>query len=96
MYNSEKNNRASPRPKWEVANSDDFELNQLIYEKEIVRFIKSRRLTWLGRVKRMPGHRTIWRILEWRLVGRRVRGKQRKCCLDAVKRLGIHGWRRMG
>jgi hypothetical protein len=40
------------------------EMNELIGNADIVRFIKSRRITWLGHVMRMDENRTPKRVLE--------------------------------
>jgi len=48
------------------------EVNELIGSADIVRFIKSRRMAWLGRVMRMDGGRMPRRILEWKPMGRRI------------------------
>ena len=42
----------------------NYELNELIGNTDIVRFIKSRRITWLGHVMRMDDMRTPKRILQ--------------------------------
>jgi len=44
----------------------------------MVRFIKSRRIAWLGRVTRMDGGKMPRKILEWKPMGRRIRGRPRK------------------
>jgi len=54
------------------------ELNELMGNADIVRFIKSRRMAWLGHVMRMDGGRMPKRILEWKPMGRRIRGQPRK------------------
>jgi hypothetical protein len=54
------------------------ELNELIGSADTVRFIKSRRMAWLGHVMRMDGGKMPRRILEWKSMGRRIRGKSRK------------------
>jgi hypothetical protein len=41
-------------------------------------FIKSRRIAWLGHVMRMDGKRTPKRILEWKPVGTRIKGRPKK------------------
>ena len=61
---------------WRIRMS--YELNKLIENVDIVRFIKSRRIAWLGQVMRMDGKRTPKRILEWKPVGTRIRGRPRK------------------
>ena len=53
------------------------ELNELIGNEDIVRFIKCRRVAWLGHVMRMDGGRMPRRVLEWKLMGRRIRGRPR-------------------
>jgi len=54
------------------------ELNELIGNTDMVRFIKSRRMACLGHVTRMDGGRMPRRILEWKPMGRRIRGRPRK------------------
>jgi len=44
----------------------NYELNELIGNADIVRFIKSRRIAWLGHVMRMDDKRTPKRILQWK------------------------------
>jgi hypothetical protein len=56
----------------------NYELNKLIENADIVRFIKSRRIAWLGHVMRMNNKRILKRILEWKPIGTRIRGRPRK------------------
>jgi len=42
----------------------NYELSELIENPDIVRFIKSRRIAWLGHVMRMDDKRTPNRILQ--------------------------------
>jgi hypothetical protein len=51
------------------------ELNELIGNADIVRFIKSRRIAWLGHVRRMDDKRTTKRILQRKPIGTRTRGR---------------------
>jgi hypothetical protein len=53
----------------------NYELNELIRNADIVRFIKSRRIAWLGHVMRMDDKRTRKRILKWKPIGTRTRGR---------------------
>jgi hypothetical protein len=62
------------------------ELDELIRNADIVRFIKSRRMNWVGHVRRMEGGRIPRRILEWKPIGRRIRGRPRKSGLKTVKK----------
>jgi len=50
----------------------NYKLNELTENTEIVRFIKSRRIAWLGHVMRMDDKRTHKRILEWKPIGTRI------------------------
>ena len=54
------------------------ELNELVRNADIVRFIKSRRIAWLGHVMWMDEKRIPKRVLEWKPTGRRIRGRPRK------------------
>ena len=66
---------------------------------DIVRFVKCRRLAWLGHVIRMDEKRTPKRVLEWKPIDRRIRGKPRKRWIDDVlediERMGTRGWRKL-
>ena len=61
------------------------ELNELIENAEIVRFIKSRKIAWLGHVMRMDEKRTPKRVLQRKLIGRRIRGRPRKRWIEHVE-----------
>jgi hypothetical protein len=52
----------------------NYEMNELINNAGIVRFIKSRRIAWPGHVMRMDDKRTPKRIMEWKPIGTRIRG----------------------
>jgi ABC-type transporter Mla maintaining outer membrane lipid asymmetry ATPase subunit MlaF len=67
------------------------ELNELIENADIVIFLKSRRIAWLGHVMRMDEKRTPKRVLEWKLRGRRIRGRQGKDGLRMLKKI-YRGW----
>jgi hypothetical protein len=70
----------------------NYELNELIGNADIVRFIKSRRIAWLGHVIRM---RTPTRILQWKPIGSRTRGRPRKRWIAGIEEdLQIMGVRR--
>jgi hypothetical protein len=56
----------------------NYELKELIKNADIVRFIKSRRIAWLGHVMRMDDKRTPKRILEWKPICTRISGRPRK------------------
>ena len=73
--------------------------HELIGNVDIVRFIKSRRIAWLGHVMWMDGGRMPRRILEWKPLGTRVRERPRKRCIEDVEEdiqtMGIRGWRKL-
>jgi len=56
----------------------NYKLNEPIENAEIVKSIKSRRIAWLGHVMRMDDKRTPKRILQWKPIGTRIRGRPRK------------------
>ena len=74
-------------------------LNKLIEKADIVRFIKSRRIAWLGHLMRMDEKRTPRRVLEWKPIGRRIRGRPRKRWIEDVEedtqRMGIRVWKKL-
>ena len=71
------------------------ELNELIGNADVVRFIKGRRITWLGHVTRMDGGRMPRRILEWKSMGGRMRGRPKKRWIEDVQMVGIREWRKL-
>jgi hypothetical protein len=54
----------------------NYEPNELTENADIVRFIKSR-IAWLGHVMQMDDKRTPKRILEWKPIGTRTRGRDK-------------------
>jgi hypothetical protein len=76
----------------------NYELNELIGNTGIVRFIKSRRRAWLGHVMRMDDKRTPKRILQWQPLGTRTRGRPRKRWIAGIEEdwqiTGVRRWRK--
>jgi hypothetical protein len=76
----------------------NYELNELIGNADIVRFIKSRRIAWLGHVMRMDDKRTPKRILQWKPIGMRTRRRPRKRWIAGIEEdlqiMGIRRWRK--
>jgi hypothetical protein len=74
-------------------------LSTLIENTDIVRFIKSKRIAWLGNVMQMDEKRTPKRVLEWKPIGRRIRGRPSKRWTEDVEediqRMGIRGCRKL-
>jgi hypothetical protein len=63
----------------------NYELNELIEKADIVRCIKSRRIAWLRYVMRMDDNRTPKRILQWKPIGTRIRGRPRKRWIAGIE-----------
>jgi len=76
----------------------NYEPNELIENADKVRFIKSRRIAWLGHVMRTDDKRTPKRILEWKPIGTRTRGRPRKIWIADIKEdmqiVGVRRWRK--
>ena len=73
----------------------NYELNKLVENAGVVRFIKSRRIAWLGHVMRMDGNRTPKNILEWKSISTKIRGRPRKrWIVDIEEDMQIMGIRR--
>ena len=63
----------------------NYKLKDLIKNTDIVRFVESKRMSWLGHVMRMEGKRIPKRVPEWKPAGRRNRGKPRKRWIDDIE-----------
>jgi hypothetical protein len=63
----------------------NYELNELIGNADIVKFINSRRIAWLGHVMWMDDKRTPTRILQWKPIGKRTRGRPRKRWIAGIE-----------
>jgi hypothetical protein len=78
----------------------NYELNELIEDLGIVRFIKSRRIASLGHVMRMDGKITPKRVLEWKPIGMRIGGRPMKRRIINIEEdlqiMGIRQLRRQG
>jgi hypothetical protein len=77
----------------------NYELNDIIKNADIVRFVKSKRMAWLGHVMRMEGKRIPKRVLEWKPAGRRNKGRPRKRWIEDIEEdiqiMGVRGWRKL-
>jgi hypothetical protein len=75
----------------------NYELRELIENADFVRFIKSRRIAWLGHVMQMDDKGTPNRILEWKPIGTRIRGRPIKKWIVHIEEdmqiMGIRQWR---
>jgi hypothetical protein len=76
----------------------NYELNELMGNADIVRFVKSIRIAWLGHVMRMDDKRTPKRILQWKPIGTRTRRRPRKRWVAGVEEylqiMGVKRWRK--
>jgi hypothetical protein len=73
----------------------NYKLNELIGNADIVRFIKSRRIAWLGHLIWMDDKRTPKRMLQWKPTGTRTKGRPRNRWIsDTEEDLQIMGVRR--
>ena len=61
------------------------ELNYLYSSPNIVRVIKSRRMTWAGHVARMGEERGVYRVLVGKPEGRRPLGRPRHRWVDNIR-----------
>jgi hypothetical protein len=54
------------------------ETDKLIEGADLVRFIKARRIKWLGHIQRMDQTRPARRLLDWKPMGTRAVGRPRQ------------------
>jgi hypothetical protein len=72
------------------------ELSELIGNAGIARFIKRRRIAWLGHVMWMDEKRIPERVLEWKPTGRKIRGRPRKRRIEEdIQLMRIREWRKL-
>lgn len=80
---------------WRIRSN--IEIDQILKGEDIVRFIKSLRISWLGHVERMGIDRTPKNLLHNNIIGVKRKGRPRKRWLQDVEqdlsRMGIRGWR---
>ena len=73
------------------------EINKILRGEDLVRYIKSLRLRWMGHVERMENERIPKRLIHNDIIGVRKRGRPRKRWLQDVeqdmRRMGIRGWK---
>jgi hypothetical protein len=73
------------------------ELENAIRYKNIVRHIKSKRLSWLGHVERMPNERVAKTIYKWKSYATRPKGRPRLRWEDDerndLRKMGVENWK---
>jgi hypothetical protein len=63
------------------------ELDDLIQRKNIIRYIKSQRLKWLGHVERVPKGREVAKIYKWKTFASRAIGRPKNRWEDDVRKV---------
>jgi hypothetical protein len=61
------------------------ELEEILRGEDIVKFVNSQRLAWLGHVERMDEERMSRKLLHGKMEGRRTRGRPRKRWLQDLE-----------
>jgi Holliday junction resolvase-like predicted endonuclease len=57
---------------WRIRNNE--EIDNIIRKKDIVRFVKARRMSWVGQVERMEDSRMPKRVMREKIYTRRKKG----------------------
>jgi CRISPR/Cas system CMR-associated protein Cmr3 (group 5 of RAMP superfamily) len=58
---------------WTIRNNE--EIDNIIRKKDIVRFVKTRRISWVSHVERMEDSRMPKRVMREKIYTRRKRGR---------------------
>jgi len=73
------------------------ELDEIIKHKNIINFIRARRLSWLGHVERMQGMRMVKAIYCWYPISSRPTGRPKTRWMDDIRkdiqRLKVPNWK---
>jgi hypothetical protein len=78
---------------------NNIEIDKLIEDADIVRFIKAQKIKWLGHIQRMDQARPTRKLLDWkpvrtRLVGRPRQRWQEEDAMEDLKKLKVKPGRR--
>jgi hypothetical protein len=81
---------------WRIKTNE--ELDDLIQQQNIIRFIKSQRLKWIGHVERMPQEREATRIYKWKPLASRPIGRPKIRWEDDIRKdlqtVRIENWKK--
>jgi hypothetical protein len=73
------------------------EIDKLIEDADIVRFIKAQRIKWLGHIQRMDQTRPTSKVLDWKPMGARPVGRPRQRwqedVMEDLKKLKFKNWK---
>ena len=73
------------------------EIEDLLGQEDIIRFVKSQRLRWIGHLERMMETRMPKRLYKASMTGRRLPGRPRNRWKDEVqedlRKMNVRGWR---
>jgi uncharacterized coiled-coil protein SlyX len=80
---------------WRIRNK--METDKLIEGADIVRFSKTQRIKWLGRIQRMDQTRPTRRLLDWKPIGirpvRRPRQRWQEDVMEDLKKMKVKNWK---
>jgi hypothetical protein len=80
---------------WRIRNNE--QIDNIIRKKDKVRFVKARRISWIGHVERMEDSRMPKRVMRQKIYTRRKRGRPKVRWQDDVqeylREMGIEGYR---
>jgi len=73
------------------------ELDEIIKCKNIINFIRAKRLNWLGHIERMQGTTMVKAIYSWKPISRRPIGRPKTRWVDDVRKdiqkLKVPNWK---
>jgi len=80
---------------WRLKTNEEFE--EAINNENVVRYIKYKRLGWLGHVERMTNERVAKTIYKWKPYATRPKGRPRVRWEDDVRnglrKMGVNNWK---
>jgi hypothetical protein len=73
------------------------ELNKLIENQTVIKFIKAQRLSWLGHIHRMGSDRTVKKVYEWKPISMLPQGRPKlrweNDIKNDLKEMKLNNWR---